>query len=223
MNLQQLIKRFRRDAMDIAAGELCTDADITDWLNEAEREAAIRGRLLLEDTNTSLCTIKVSAGQSSYRLHPKVYEIAHQAFVPDAGQGPCSLELVTREKLDRVQHRWRELPAADPRWMIQTDTAVRLVPVPFQDGELRIEAYRLPMKDMCSPTDKPEIHEAHHVKLVLWALFKAFSPPDGDLFDASRGKDSYLAFEAYFGPRPDADLRRSTRADEVQTTVVQTF
>lgn len=223
MNLKQLINRFRRDALDLLDPPMCSDADIIDWLNEAEREAAIRARLLLEDANPGLCSIKVDAGTSSYRLHPKVYEIVHQAFIPDATHTPCGLDIVTREKLDRVRPQWRELPADDPRWLIQTDTAVRLVPVPFQDGVLRIEAYRLPMKDMCSPIDEPEIHEAHHIKLVQWALFKAFSTPDSDLFDAARSQAAYLAFEGYFGVRPDVDLRRSTRGDEVQTTVVQTF
>lgn len=223
MNLKQLINRFRRDALDLLDPPMCSDGDITDWLNEAEQEAAIRARLLLEDSNPSLCSIKVEAGTSNYRLHPKVYEIAHQAFIPDATHAPCALDIVTREKLDRVRPQWRELPADDPRWIIQTDTAVRLVPVPFQGGVLRVEAYRLPMKDMCSPIDEPEIHEAHHIKLVQWALFKAFSTPDSDLFDAARSQAAYLAFEVYFGVRPDVDLRRSTRGDEVQTTVVQTF
>lgn len=223
MNLKQLINRFRRDALDILDPPLCADADIIDWLNEAEREAAIRARLLLEDSNPGLCSIKVDAGAAVYRLHPKVYEIVHQSFVPDTTHAPCTLDIITREKLDRVRPHWRELPVADPRWLIQTDTSVRLVPTPIHGGNLRIEAYRLPMKDMCSPIDAPEIHEAHHIKLIQWGLFKAFGRPDSDLLDAARAQAAYVAFEGYFGVRPDVDLRRSTRGDEVQTTVVQTF
>lgn len=83
-----------------------------------------------------------------------------------------------------------------------------------------MEVYRLPIKLLVNDSDKPEIHEAHHAYLVHWALHRAFSKPDSDGFDPQRADTSERAFTDYFGPRPDSDLRRSTRHDEPQVNVV---
>lgn len=223
MTLEQLIARFRTESNDRVEPYFCSDDDVTQWLADAEEEAAIRARLLIEDLNPLYCEIAVSAGAASAPLHPRVYEIAHQTFTPAGTTGACELVLISRERLDQVRPEWRNLPADDPRWLIQSETAVRLVPTPSRDGLLRIEAYRLPLKRLALPTQKPEIHEANHVHLVNWALFKGYSIPDPEFNDQGRARTALDAFEQHFGLRPDANLRRSTRSDEVQTTVVHTF
>lgn len=68
--------------------------------------------------------------------------------------------------------------------------------------------------------DKPEIHQAHHRHLVHWALHRAFSKPDADGADPNKAAMAEAAFTKHFGVAPDADLRRSTRSDEVQTNKV---
>ena len=78
---------------------------------------------------------------------------------------------------------------------------------------LHLEAYRLPLKKLADDMDKPEIHEAHHEHLIQWALHKAFSVPDSELFDPDRSILSERAFTGYFGPLPDSGMRRETRHD----------
>jgi hypothetical protein len=51
---------------------------------------------------------------------------------------------------------------------------------------------------------------------VHWALHRAYGIQDADTFDKDRSDKAEKQFTDYFGPRPDADLRRSTRTDEVQ-------
>ena len=219
MNLEQLIARFRTETNDRVEPYFFSDEDVTQWLADAEEEAAIRARLLIEDTNPLYCDIAVAAGSPSAQLHARVYEIAHQTFMPTGGSKSCDLVLISREMLDRVYPDWRELPASDPRWLIQSETAVRMVPTPSRAGMLRIEAYRLPLKRLSLPTQKPEIHEANHVHLVNWALFKGYSVPDPEINDQGRAQTALDAFERHLGLRPDADLRRETRTDEVQSNV----
>lgn len=216
MNLEQLIERFRIEADDLVPPYLWTDEWLRAWFSEAQDEAAVRARLLMDDYTTALTGITVAAGVSSYPLHPKLYEIAVLEFVPDVGRVQ-SVHLTSREKLDCDRPGWRNDPQGTPCHAIQTDTRLRLVPTPSVGGMLRLEAYRLPLKALTNDNDKPEIHEAHHRHLVRWALHRAFSKPDADAFDPSRAAKEEAAFTAYFGPRPDADLRRSTRHDEVQT------
>ncbi len=218
MNLEQLIAQFRVDAKDAVAPYLWAAPELTDWLNEAQAEAAIRGRLIMDDFTPAVCEIAVTAGLASYGLHAKVYEIAHLRFIPSVGRA-VELDLVSREKLDRTDPDWRLRGAGTPEAVIQTDTRLRVVPVPSTDGKLVLEAYRTPLKTLVNDQDKPEINEAHHRHLLQWALFRAFSVPDTDGYDPGRAAKAYDAFERYFGPRPDSDLRRATRQDEVHATV----
>lgn len=223
MTLEQLIERFRIDSNDRVTPYFCPDEDVAAWLNDAEEEAAIRARLLVEDSNPAMCELAIVAGQSEYTLHAKVYEIVHQTFQAVGGGRRAPLVVVTREMLNRVCPDWRDQPNGEPRWLIQSETKARLVPTPSSDGLVRLEVYRLPLKRMASETHKPEIHEANHLHLVQWALHKGYSIPDADFGDASRARTALEAFERHFGKRPDADMRRSTRADEVQSNVPYIF
>ena len=216
MNLEQLRQQFRIDADDLVTNPpLWEDEWIAAWLTEAQDQAAMRARLLLDDYTPALTHIAVTAGVDSYPLHPKLYEIAVIDFAPVTGYVQ-PVYLTSREKLDRDRNGWRNEPPGTPCNAIQTDTRLRLVPVPSIDGSLRIEGYRLPLKALVNDNDKPEIHEAHHRHLVHWALYRAFSKPDADGRDPGRAAAAEAAFTAYFGRLPDADLRRSTRHDEVQ-------
>lgn len=218
MTLEQLIARFRIDAEDMQAPYLWESEWLADWFTEAQNEAALRARLLLDDYTPAVTQIAVTAGVDSYALHPKVYEIARMDFTPASGRA-TEPWLTSREKLDREHPGWRSWPQGDPCRAIQTDTRIRLVPVPSQGGTLTLEAYRLPLKALVSDNDKPEIHEAHHLHLVQWVLYRAFSKPDADGFDPGKAAAAYGNFEGYFGLRPDSDLRRSTRHDETQVNV----
>ncbi len=216
MNLEQLTAQFRVDADDLVTNPpLWEDEWLADWFTEAQNEAAVRARLILDDYTQAVTQIAVTAGESSYTLHPKVYEIARLDFTPAAGHATKPV-LISREKLDRERPDWRTMPQGDPCYAIQTDTRLRLVPVPSQNGTLTIEAYRLPLKALKNDNDRPEIHEAHHIHLVQWVLYRAFSRPDADAHDPGRAAVALGNFEAYFGIRPDADLRRATRHDEPQ-------
>ena len=219
MNLEQLIASFRVDADDLVEPPLFQDDWIAGWLTEAQAEAAIRGRLILEDADPAVCQIAVTAGTASYEMHRSVYEIADLRFMPAGASRSTPLPLVTREWLDDKRPGWRDL-AGEVAYAIQTDHRLRLVGVPASDGVLHLEAYRVPLKALASETDKPELNGAHHRHLVQWALHRAFSRPDSETIDPQRADRALEAFTRYFGLAPDSDLRRSTRHDLQQTNAL---
>lgn len=221
MTLEDLIFRFRIDATDTVPNPyLFADEWITEWLNEAEQEAAIRGRLIYEESNTAVCQIAVTAGTNTYPLHASLYEIVAPRFQVTGETRSEPLYLTTREELTRTRPDWRNDADDRPRFIIQDDSSITLWPRPNQAGTVRLEGYRLPIAAMANDSDKPEINAAHHRHLVHWALHRAFSRPDAETFDPQRSKTAEDAFTRYFGIRPDSDLRRATRSDEAQTTKV---
>ena len=216
MNLEQLIQQFRVDADDLTEPHFWDAEWIAAWLTEAQAEAAIRKRLLYEASNPAVCQIAVAANAATHDLHKSLFELVHLRFQATGAATSSVLSIKAREELDRIRPGWRD-ETSTPRHAIQDDTRITLVPRPELAGTLHIEGYRVPLKALENDTDKPEIHEAHHRHLVHWALHRAFTKPDSETIDPTRAATAEAAFTRYFGPRPDADLRRSTRHDEVQT------
>lgn len=211
MTLEELIRRFRTLAVDNVQPYLFADEDVTDWLNDGQRQACIRGRLLREDDNQAVCEIALTPGQRTYPLHKAVYEIINARIVPVSGRSR-PVFLASREWLDENMPGWRD-DHGPAEFAIQDDTSIRVVGAVTAGDKLAIECYRTPLKMLANDTDKPEIHEAHHEYLIQWALHKAFSVVDADTFDPQRSDRSEAAFTNYFGRMPDSDLRRMTRED----------
>lgn len=219
MILADLIRRFRRLADDTVPNPyLWADEDVIDWLNDAQAQAAVRGRLLREDANPAVCNIPLSVGVHTYPLHHSVFEIAILRLIPASAERPRTIFLKSREWLDREFPDWRD-DTNPARYAIQEDTTLRLVGGFAAGDMLTLECYRLPLKPLSTTQNKLEIHAAHHVHLIQWALHCAFGVPAGDGFDPQRSEKAERAFTAYFGPLPDSDMRRATRVDEVHHNV----
>ena len=216
MNLEQLIAQFRIDADDLVQPYLWPDEWVAQWLTEAVSEATVRGRLLYEAANPAVCQIAVEASAATHELHKSLFELVHLRFQATGAATSSVLSIKAREELDRIRPGWRD-ETGTPRYAVQDDTRITLVPRPEVAGTLHVEGYRLPLKALANDTDKPEIHEAHHRHLVHWALHRAFTKPDSETIDPQRAATAEAAFTRYFGIAPDSDMRRSTRHDEVQT------
>lgn len=219
MDLRQLIDAYRLLAHDRLAPYFCDDDALAGWLNEAEQQACVRGRLLLEESDQDVCHITLARGQAVYPLHPKLYEIVSARITTTSGRPRC-VRLVSREWLDANIRDWRTQDGPVV-WAVQGETSIRLSGEHEDGDSLDMDVYRLPLQDMVLPSDpptpgervSPEIHEASHSRLVQWALYRAFSIPDAELFDPTRSEQARMEFERYFGPLPDSDMRRITRED----------
>ena len=222
MNLAELTRRFRVWAQDQVHPYLFSDEDVADWMTDAQVQAAVRARLLFDDTTPAVCTVAVVSGVASYPLHPALYELVLVRFKATGATCSIPLRIVSREWLTDHVRDWRDATdwqGSSKRFCVQSETGLRIVPIPDEAGDLLIEGYRLPLNPLVNDTDKPEIHEASHEKLIQWALHRAFSLPDTEGVDPNRAAAAEREFTAYFGPMPDADMRRMTREDEVQHNV----
>ena len=157
------------------------------------------------------------ADTSAYPLHASLYELDHVAFLPAGETRRRPVKQTSQEWLDAYAPEWRD-EVGDPEYLIQADTSVRLIPLPERDGTLLLEGYRTPKVPMAAPTDSPEINGLHHPYLVEWSQFRHFSILDSEMYDPARAAAFRAAFTAYFGERPDADLRRITREDVPHVT-----
>lgn len=215
MELAELIAQVRVDSDDLQAPYFSSDANITNWLNEAEQEACIRS-LLIHDTSTpAVCNIAVTAGTSVYPLHPAIIAITRAGFTPAGSDTEQVLYLTDITELDRIYPSWRKYSEL-PKYAIQNDTTLQLACKPSTDGVLALECHRLPLLNIeDQPTESPEIGRIHHRHLVQWALHRAYSRPDAEIFNPNKAAIALAEFTRVFGLRPDATTRRSSQANQV--------
>lgn len=214
MELSELIAQVRVDSDDLVAGYLSSDENITAWLNEAEQEACIRARLIHDTSTPAVCTIAATAGVSVYPLHPAIIDITRAEFTPSGATQAEKLYLTDMVELERIYPDWRKYTDT-PRYAIQNDTTIQLVCKPSMGGVLALECNRLPLKNIEDQSNEsPEIGRIHHRHLVQWALHRAYSRPDAEIFNPNKAAIALAEFTRVFGLRPDANYRRSSQANQ---------
>lgn len=205
MNVAELRAAFRRDADDRAEPFLWPDEDILDWLNEAQREACMRARLLF-------CrdTLNVAQGETVVALPPGWFEIRFAALREggDFRQILCQYDAWER---DRLRPYWRTENRC-PDGFVCRDGELELNALPDRDYALFLEGYGFPPA-LRADSDEPGIEAVHHHKLLHWALFRAYTVPDKEVFDPARAAEHEARFEHYFGRKPQAALRRPQSAN----------
>ncbi len=218
MDLGGLIAEARVRADDAVEPFLTPDATFARWASEAEREACVRGRLLLETAAIARVTsIPVVAGIAEYPIDPAVHWIDAATFVPTTGKA---------RELDMVGLDWiREQAGWNPRQCTRPDALadngrnrLRIFPIPAAPGTLQLTVYRYPLYPMEDAGDEPEIRDEHHMGLVDWMMFRYWSQKDSEIYDPQRAAQAEADFEDRFGKRNSAGVMRRHRERRRVTT-----
>lgn len=219
MTLEELINSFRIMASDKVEPYFWSDEEVVSFINEAQHEAAIRGRLLYAVAEPLLIT----EGQPVYQMPKGMYEPNLAIYDGNDDLDVRRLLFRSMKSLDMENEAGWQSKKGTPKYLAITDNWCRIVPIPEKSGSVLIEGYRLPEQMLLSEADtvEPEIAQQHHGYLVYWALHKAFSIPDTEVFDPQRSQNAEQEFTSYFGLRPDSYLRRDTRLN--QPHVVEAF
>lgn len=195
-----LIRAFRQRADDAEGRALYEDEDILLWATEAEREASIRAKLLF-DYSSSFLTVQVAQDQQWVQIDPRIDHIERMTLVVSGAS-----HLISGTGIDYINGA-PEL-SARPYLAARVGNVLRLWPTPRDACTLQITCYRLPLEPIESPADEPEIAEQHHEGLIPWMLFRAYSMKDSEKEDPSRAGAALAEFEAMFGVRHSANVRR---------------
>lgn len=223
MKLSDLIQAFRVDTDDLRPKFLTLDEDAIRFANEAVKEAAVRGRLMFDDTQT----VEVLAGVSRYTIPGSLFQITRAALFrqTDPGNPPTipatyaskscgTLTNKARASFDVECPYWRE-ERKQPEVYFQEDRSLVLAAIVPSAYLLRLEGYRTPLDDelMDDGEDVPPINAMHHEKLVHWMSYRAYSKPDSEIFNPKKAQESLDAFESYFGLRPLVNQHARDEAD----------
>ena len=219
MDLSALISRFRNLSGDHGVPPLFADADVIGYLNEAEREAAERARLLFDKDTPELVRIDLLPDVRRYRLHAKVFDV-EAAFLERAGATNGQRKRLCRAaKADMdwtSSYRPNLSGWADAFHVVGQATGEGFDGMWLErdrkpteaGGALYLHVYRYPLADMEVSIDEPEIAPRHHDALPHWALCVAYKTRDMEAGAAARAERHEAEFERRFGVRDDANVMR---------------
>lgn len=220
MDAAALLAEYRRRADDRTEPYHTSDDDVFAMLAEAERESCMRDHPLFDCDTSAIVEYAVAADATSVTLDERVLRVDHATFTPTGSTRACKLCLVgidaIREKQDA---RAGVVSASRPDYAAHSaKRTMTLYPAPSEGGTLRLDVYRLPLADIDSGSDKPEIPLELHSGLVDWALYRTFSDKDSEQEDMQRAQRALADFELRFGQRRNADAMRRHRERRRVTT-----
>lgn len=212
MDLTALISRFRTLSGDHGVPAFWPDEQVTGFLNEAEREACERARLLYDKTTLEATRIPLVTGQREYLLHPSVFDVEAIGLMRPGGDRSWPLCRSTDADMRwSIQHR-PNLSGWGKYFFVYGDGAGRRLVIdrlPGEPGgELQLEVYRYPLQELVDPDDEPEIPPRHHSALVHWALHLAYQTRDMEGASINRAAFHEAEFIKHFGMRDDANVAR---------------
>ena len=218
MDLRGLIDTARQRLDDEVAPYHVEDQTLAKFATEAEQEAALRGRLIYDDS-TAITKITVVAGQHTYPLDSHINHIEAVSFTRIDSLRPRDLDLTGMDSI-RQDCAWHTRSASRPRKAVHLEPqcSIRIWPTPSQAGTLDLAVYRAPMFDLEDDDDEPEIPQRHHDGLVSWILYRVYSSKDSELNDDARAGSALAEFTSRFGQRDTADVMRRHRERRRVTT-----
>lgn len=201
MQLSDLITLFRNEVDDTVVPYLWSDAEVIEFANDAQLEAARRARLLLDSSTVAVCQIAVVANTALYALDPRVIFVRRARLV---GSHPLARKNV--QDMDNEQAGWEDATAATPlAFVTDFETGkLKLYPPPNASSTLALTVVRTPLADMTNEDDTPEIHARFHRSLRFWMMYRAYSKKDADANDPKKAIESMTLFEQEFGKKSSA-------------------
>jgi len=202
MTLQEFLERLREDFLDDRIQPYYwSDDTLLRYAIDAEREACRRSNILITNLEDAMCNISITAGTSSYSLHPKILYILAAYNTTDN----YPLYQVERVALDSEIPNWRTLESDTPSWFfIETPDIITIVPTPTHDFVLNLTVSHLPLNDEKQVSDSFEIPEQYQDDLLYWAAYLALSKEDINTDRKAKAQYFLQQFEAAFGRRKPA-------------------
>lgn len=205
MNLSELIIAAQNQADEVLDKPdlFWSEAEWTEYANDAEREACIRANLLLDQTS-SMAVIAITSGTAKYALNEKVLVVKRAKLT----SGTEPLVKTSRRVLDATYPNWEAEAGTTRSWLPDDTNKITLYKIPVVDDTLNLMISRLPETDMVlvdKATDSPEIDAQYHLSLVDWMMHRAYSKQDSETLDLGKAKEHLKRFTVRFGERPPAN------------------
>ena len=203
MKVSEIMTIYRTETRDKNKPYFVDDDLALVYLNEAQSQAARRGRLLVDSTSPEICRVQVVAGEPVVDIDPRIISIRRARLA-------SSSRPLVKAKVRDMDERfpgWDSSTNQSSPMIVVTDYGTNqlyLHAIPKIDDELLLTVTREPLKELKGENDVPEIAPRSHRGLISWMKYRAYSTDDADRYDPKQAGVALGHFEAEFGPQISA-------------------
>lgn len=215
MDLGALIAEFRIQSQDYVRPYLWSDEELAAWFSEAETEAAIRARLIRVADELSIAT-----GDTVVDLPVGMFDVQY-AELRSADGVTREIKAIDHDGLSAIRPGWRTRIDRPQEFIHNENGTLTLGSIADGAYLLYVEGYKTPASVMAGDGDTPEVSGEHHIKLLEWVFYRAYSKPDAETMNPGRSAEGEERFTRYFGKRLNADLRRRQNANRPHRNRIQ--
>ena len=198
----RLLGSFKNDEFNLWQND-----ELLEYLNEAENEACIRSRLLVDSETTGICTISVKAEKAVYHLSELIHVIERAKL---SSQNTPLTKKSTSWLDDNIVDWDTRTGRVDYYVQDMHQIKLRLVGIPEEDDTLSLQVWRKPLQPM-GFNDPPEIAAHHHRHLLHWICHLAYLKENSNTYDKEKSDYHGSLFASFFGDRPNAEQLEARR------------
>lgn len=206
MTLGEILTAVREDILEdpkcaeAPEDNLWSDDQLTRYANWAQKSACRRANLLFDSETDGVAVYTLAVGEFQAVLSPLVLFVERVWFDDEP------MAVTDQEQLRRCYGDKFESRTGTPQAYYMDNGKVVMFPKPEAGGVIKTRACRLPLVDLSSPRDAPEIDEQYHDGLLNGIAHRAFLKQDSQTLDKRASADQEALFSAAFGPEPSASV-----------------
>jgi len=201
MKLGKLIELLRQQLDDTAKPYLWSDIELIAYINEAEREACRRARLIVDSTTSAICSISISASTAKYALDSRVISIRRAKLASRT----IPLGWASYLDLDENRPGWETETGEIEAYNTDLNTGyILFYRIPTASDTVTLTVVREPLAEMNDLEETPEIPTRYHVNMLRWAMVQAYLKPDSETKNDELAQLNEALFTQEFGPKRSA-------------------
>lgn len=208
MTLGEIMDAFRDRVGDTVVPYLWSDENVMRYASDAQREAAIRGRLIRDSSTAAIRSLAILAGNTSIALSPLVLDVIRARL----NGVVLPLTITTVDQMDADDCTWESRASTTPTHLVIEGSAPglkgRLWPTPVANVTVLLTVIRLPLVDLTDGDETPEIPAKYHERLIDWMERCAYLKKDAETLDKEASEAASSRFASSFGAFEDANVYR---------------
>jgi hypothetical protein len=190
MDSTALLKYFRAQVADDVTPYLWSVPECITYMNEAQTMFCRLTKGISDATSPTVCVVPVVTGEIFASVHPSIKHFRTATLSSDGKA------LVIRNHTDVRQ--WTNQQGTVGKMIVGMEAnKVRWDYTPRFDDEVNLLVFRLPLEEITDVDQELEIDPRHHVSLVHWMKYLAYSKQDSQIYDAQTAEKEKALFEKY--------------------------
>lgn len=220
MDIQDLILNFRKQVSDLSAPYLWDDDEALLYAVDAQDKfVRVMGGISDNGTTragTALTDLPITANAPMTAYSPFILRIRSAKLLTAQRE----IKILDESKISSMTD-YSDYGLAAPVSLKDTDTGtvvyaiiglednkLRWYKVPTTADTCRLHIYRLPYPRITSQQSSLEIDEQHHLHLIKWMKYHAYSKEDGETYDKDLAEKNEASFIKYCEEARDEKARQ---------------